>query len=304
MVNFDLYNLLSGSPTTGGTWVQIGSTPQVVPMPSPGAVPANIDKEFLLPGTYTFQYTPPALCGSGSPVNTTLTIKEKPVVNVTPDPLYYCPFNGAAPPAQAVTANVTNQSNGGSWSGGSLTYAWTIGSTGVSINYIPPSPYTSEQLINLGVTASTSGSPTCTGSDTTVVRVAQNINTGMSSNTTFCQGNTTPYNVVTSNIMSNSTPVASGNGIRLELQLVSGAASIPIVGGGSVNSGTYYNYTQFQALNLSSFSTGTVLTFNYKYFYQFANGVQGCTYTSSNFTVTIQTTVSSGSPNPQTICNG
>lgn len=303
MVNYDLYNLLTGPYTSGGTWVQIGTTPQVVPMPSVGAVPANINKEFLLPGTYQFQYTPPPSCGTGTSVTTSLTIKEKPVVSVAPDPLYYCVFNGVAPAAQAITATVTNQSNGGAWSGGALTYAWTNGGTGATINYIPPSPYTAEQLINLGVTAST-GAPVCTGTDTTVIRVAQNINTGSPSNTTFCQGVVTPYNLITQNISGNSTPVVSGAGIRLEVQLVSGAASIPINGGGSVTSGSYFNYTQFQALLLNGFSTGTVLTFVYKYFYQFANGVQGCTFTSASFTVTIQTTVTSGTANPQTSCNG
>ena len=307
MVAFDLYGLLTGSYTSGGTWTQVGSTPQVVPMPAPGAVPANIDKEFLTPGTYTFTYQAPATCGAPSPVNTTLTIKEKPVVAVAPNPLYYCAKNSTAPSAQAVTTTVTNQSNGSAWSGGTLTYAWSNGGTGSSINYIPPGPYTSEQLITLSVTATGPGSPACSGTASTVARVSPNINDGSASNTIQCQGNASPYNVNVSNIMGSSTPVVSGNGIRREIKIVnisSGATSIPKVGGGSVAVGSFINWDQFQDLNLSGFATGVVITFQYKVFYQFVNGTQGCTFTSSNFTVTIQVSGSSGSPSPQTLCNG
>ena len=277
MVAFDLYGLLTGSYTSGGTWTQVGSTPQVVPMPAPGAVPANIDKEFLTPGTYTFTYQAPATCGTPSPVNTTLT------------------------------TTVTNQSNGSAWSGGTLTYAWSNGGTGSSINYIPPGPYTSEQLITLSVTATGPGSPACSGTASTVARVSPNINDGSASNTIQCQGNASPYNVNVSNIMGSSTPVVSGNGIRREIKIVSissGATSIPKVGGGSVAVGSFINWDQFQDLNLSGFATGVVITFQYKVFYQFVDGTQGCTFTSSNFTVTIQVSGSSGSPSPQTLCNG
>lgn len=307
MINYNLYDLLSGSPTTGGDWIQIftPTPPATLTMPPSGAVPANINKEGLPPGLYTVQYTPPGTCGSPTPVVTSFTVKEKPVVAVAPNPLYFCVFNNVAPAAQAINTTVTNFSNGAAWSGGTLTYGWSTGQTSASINYVPPGPYTTEQYNTITVAAATTSFPICTSANaTTFARVSKNINTGAGSNSTLCSGFSTPVNLVSANISGNSAPTPSGAGIRLELKLLSGAPSVPINGGGSVLVGNYYNYTSFQALVFGGFSTGTVLTFEYKYFYEYANGVQGCTFTSAPFTVTIAAAVISGFANPQTICNG
>ena len=86
--------------------------------------------------------------------------------------------------------------------------------------------------------------------------------------------------------------------------MFTGTATIPKSTGGTLTSGTWYDYVEFNSLVLTSFTAPLVLTFTYRMFYTFADSVDGCMITSSPFTVTIQTVGSSGSSMPQTVCNG
>ncbi len=327
-IPFDLYMLLTGA-STGGTWTQVGSTPQSVPgLPISGGTTAIIDLEYLLPSTspnYQFQYQAPNTCGSPpAPVLATLVVKDTPVSDIPAGPLYFCAKNGAAPAPQVIINTPKKKSSLGfgrtptNWNeatDGTLGYNWYIGSTGIgtgnNFSFIPPGPYTSLQtsIVLKGNAFTTNGSPVCVTEDTLQFNVSPNINDGMASNTLWCQGNATAYNVNTQNIMGASTPVASGNGIRREIKVVSissGATTIPKIGGGTVAVGSWLNWDEFIQLNLSGFDNAVVITYNYKMFYQFpAPGpANACEYISGNFTTTITAAGSSGTGGSATYCNG
>jgi len=320
MINFDLYMLLTGA-STGGTWTQVGTTPQVIsPMPAVGAVPANINIEGILPGTYTFTYQAPNTCGSPPPsVTATLIIKDTPISDIPTGPLYFCAKNGAAPASQVIVNTPKKKSSPGTnWNegtDGTLGYNWFIGATGIgtgnNFNFVPPGPYTSLQssIVLKGNAFTTNGSPVCVTDDTLQFNVSPNINDGMATNTLWCQGNASAYNVNTVNIMGASAPVVSGNGIRREIKVVSissGATTIPKISGGTVAVGSWLNWDEFNQLNLSGFANAVVITYQYKMFYQFPTPgpANACEYISGNFTTTITAAGSSGTGGSATYCNG